>query len=184
MAHQPKSSPLALGHTAPEWTLPATDGREYSLTQKNAAPVTVVAFSCNHCPYVKAYDARITALATHCQAKGGAFFVINANDDANYPDDSFAKMQEKSKVQSLPYPYLRDATQQVALDYGAGCTPEFFVFDKNLQLIYTGRLDDNMEDAAVVKHQYLRDAIDAALAGKIPATQQVHAIGCSVKWRQ
>ncbi|MBI4237017.1 MAG: thioredoxin family protein [Deltaproteobacteria bacterium] len=183
MAHQPKAAPLALGSVAPGWTLSATDGREYALPRDHGAKGTVVFFTCNHCPYVKAYDARINALAKEFAPKGIAFFGINANDVEAYPDDSFAKMQEKSRAQALPYTYLRDDTQQAALDYGAGCTPEFFCFNAQLRLVYTGRLDDNMEEPKQVQHPYLRDAITAVLAGTTPPTQQSHAIGCSVKWK-
>lgn len=183
MAHQPKSHPLALGSTAPGFALQATDGREYALPQHKGARGTVIMFSCNHCPYVKAYDLRANDLARMYQPRSVAFFAINANDAIKYPDDNFEKMQEKVKTLGLVYPYLHDATQRVALEYGAGCTPEFFCFDAQLQLVYTGRLDDNMEDPAQVRHHYLRDALDAVLAGKTPATQQSHPIGCSVKWK-
>lgn len=183
MAHQPKSAPLALGSVAPDWTLPATDGREYTLSRDCGAHGTVVFFTCNHCPYVKAYDERINALAKEFTPKGVRFFGINANDAATYPDDSFAKMQEKTRTQQLAYTYLRDETQQAALDYGAGCTPEFFCFDAQRKLVYTGRLDDNMEAPAQVRQRYLRDALTAVVAGNLPATQQSHAIGCSVKWK-
>lgn len=183
MAHQPKSKPLALGATLPGFTLPATDGKEYSYPRDTGTHGTVIAFSCNHCPYVKAYEERLMALARTYQPKGVKFFVINANDAAKYPDDSFEKMVEKSKSLCLPYTYLCDETQQAALDYGAGCTPEFFLGDAQGKLIYTGRLDDNMEEPTKVAHQYLRDALEAAVAGKTPPIQQSHAIGCSVKWK-
>lgn len=182
MAHQPKSVPLALGATAPEFRLRATDGREYALSQHKGRAGTVVFFTCNHCPYVQAYEKRINRLAGAYAPKGIAFFGINANDATRYPDDSVEKMQVKAREQHLVYTYLRDDTQQVALAYGAGCTPEFFLFDANLRLVFTGRLDDNMEDEGAVRQHYLRDACEAVLAGKQPATPQVHPIGCSVKW--
>ncbi len=183
MAHQPKSSPLALGAVAPDFSLPATDGREYSLSGNRGAKGVVVAFACNHCPYVKAYDERLNELAGLYQPKGINFLVINSNDDEDYVEDSFANMQRKVKDLGLVYPYLRDATQQVALDYGAGCTPEFFLFDDALKLVYTGRLDDNMENPQQVKQHYLRDACEAVLAGRVPKVQQSSPIGCSIKWK-
>lgn len=182
MAHQPKSQPLPLGTTAPSFALQATDGKEYALPRDKGAKGTVVAFACNHCPYVKAYDARLNALAKEFQPQGIAFFVVNSNDAKNYPDDSFGKMKEKAQRVPLVYPYLRDATQQVALDFGAGCTPEFFLFDAHLQLVYTGRLDDNMEAPELAREHYLRDACTAVLAGKRPKSPQTHPIGCSIKW--
>ncbi len=182
MAHQPKSGPLSLGVLAPGFTLQATDGREYALPRDKGAKGTVIAFACNHCPYVKAYDQRLEAIAKEYQPKGIAFFVINSNDPKNYPDDNFPKMKEKSQRNKFAYPYLRDETQRVALDYGAGCTPEFFLFDASLKLIYTGRLDDNMEAPELAKAHYLRDTCEAVLVGKTPKTQQSHPIGCSIKW--
>ncbi len=182
MAHQPKSPALALGATAPSFSLPATDGKLYALPAQKGANGTLVAFTCNHCPYVKAYDARLNALAKEFQPHGIACFVINANDTKNYPDDSFDKMKDKARREQLAYPYLRDETQQIALKYGAGCTPEFFLFDANLKLVYTGRLDDNMETQTQVKAHYLRDACRAVIEGKLPDVSQTHPIGCSIKW--
>ncbi|MBI2345590.1 MAG: thioredoxin family protein [Deltaproteobacteria bacterium] len=182
MAHQPMGARLAIGTTAPDFTLPATDGKEYSFARHKGAKGTVVVFACNHCPYVKAYDQRINDAAREFMPKGIMFFVINANDEKNYPDDSFAKMKEKAIQYKLPYPYLRDATQKVATDYGAGCTPEVFCFDAAGKLCYTGRVDDNMEDLGAVKQRYLWDACTALVVGTKPKLQEVHPIGCSIKW--
>lgn len=182
MVHQPQSPPLPLGATAPNFTLQGTDGKEYALPRHRGAKGTLVAFACNHCPYVKAYDARIAALAGEFGPKGIAWFVINANNAKDYPDDNFEKMKEKAETLHLLYPYLRDETQRVALDFGAGCTPEFFLFDAHLTLVYTGRLDDNMESPEAVREHYLRDACQAVLAGKAPRTEKTHPIGCSIKW--
>lgn len=182
MAHQSMSPRLALGAQAPDFTLPATDGKEYSFSRNKGAKGTVVIFACNHCPYVMAYDERINALAQEFQSKGVAFFVINANDQKNYPDDSFDKMKEKSRKLNLAYPYLRDETQKVATDYGAGCTPEVYCFDAAGNLCYTGRVDDNMEEPAKARQRYLWDACTALVAGKAPTLKETHAIGCSIKW--
>lgn len=183
MSHQPKSNPLALGALAPDFCLPGTDGQEHRLSREQGTKGTVIAFMCNHCPYVKAYDGRFNVLAKAYQPKGITFFAINANDVDRYQEDGVAKMQEKSRRLQLAYAYLRDESQQVPLDYGAGCTPEFFVFNAGLQLVYTGRLDDHMEDPAQVRQHYLRDALEAVLAGRVPAVPQSHAIGCSIKWK-
>lgn len=182
MAHQPMGARLALGAQAPDFSLPATDGKEYSLARHKGAKGTVVIFACNHCPYVKAYDERINACAREFTPKGIAFFVINANDEKNYPEDSFVKMKSKAAEQQIAYPYLHDATQRVATAYGAGCTPEVFCFDAQGRLVYTGRVDDNMERPEQARHHYLREACEALLAGKIPAIQEAHPIGCSIKW--
>lgn len=182
MAHQPMSPRVALGATSPDFTLPATDGKEYSFTRQKGAKGTVVVFACNHCPYVMAYDERINALAEEFQPKGVAFFVINANDTKNYPEDSFAKMKEKTKKLTLAYPYLRDETQKVATEYGAGCTPEVFCFDAQAKLCYTGRVDDNMEEPTKVKQRYLWEACNALVNGATPLTKETHPIGCSIKW--
>lgn len=182
MAHLAQSTPLALGATAPDFALPGTDGKEYALAECRGAQCTVITFSCNHCPYVKAYDERLNDLAKRYVERGVSFLAINSNDAASYPSDSFEKMGEKVDVLGLVYPYLHDATQQVALRYGAGCTPEFFVFNSDLELVYTGRLDDNMEEPTHVTKAYVQDAIDAVLAGKLPSVQQSHPIGCSIKW--
>lgn len=182
MAHQPKTKPLDIGASAPDWTLQSTNGTHYSINHNKGAKATVVAFSCNHCPYVKAYDERINDLAKMYNKKGVQFFVINSNDENNYPDDSFEKMKSKAETHALAYPYLRDEDQKVAYDYGAGCTPEFFVFDHELRLTYTGRLDDNMEDVKNVKKHYLKDAIEATINGKEPNPAITNPIGCSIKW--
>lgn len=182
MAHHPMSPRLAFGATAPDFALPATDGKEYSFARNKGARGTVVIFACNHCPYVMAYDERINALAKEFQPKGVAFFVINANDTKNYPEDSFTKMQEKAQKLQLAYPYLRDETQQVATAYGAGCTPEVFCFDATGTLCYTGRVDENMEEPAKARQRYLWDACVALVNGTAPTLKETHAIGCSIKW--
>lgn len=183
MAFQSKSELLAFGATAPDFSLPATDGQNYSLSQfKGKAKAVVVIFACNHCPYVLAYEDRMVQICKDFAEKGVQFLVINANDEKNYPEDSFAKMKERAKQKKFPYPYLRDATQRVATSFGAGCTPEVFLLDKNFQLQYHGRIDDNWQEPAKVQQHYLREALNAVLAGKAVERQETHPIGCSIKW--
>lgn len=182
MVHQPIAPQLPLGALAPDFTLRGTDGKEYSLHRQKGANGTVVIFSCNHCPYVKAYDARINELALAYLPRGVAFFVVNANDADSYPEDNFEKMKQKSAELKLAYPYLRDETQQVATEFGAGCTPEVFAFDHQLRLVYRGRVDDNMEEPQRVTQRYLRDACEAMLAHREPRIKEAHPIGCSIKW--
>jgi len=184
MAHQPKGGCLPFGVIAPDFTLRATDGKEYSLHRQKGQYGTVVIFSCNHCPYVQAYDERINALAGTYMPKGIQFFVINSNDEHVFADDSFEMMQKKVIQNALVYPYLHDATQQVAVEYGAGCTPEVFAFDDHLRLIYTGRIDDNMDQPEKSTQRYLRDTCEAMLARRHPEVREVHPIGCSIKWKR
>jgi len=182
MSRKPKGSRLQFDVIAPDFTLCGTDGKEYNLHRQKGEYGTVIIFSCNHCPYVQAYDARINDLAQQYMSRGIAFFVINSNDPHVYADDSFEKMQEKVSRQKLVYPYLHDATQQVAIEYGAGCTPEVFAFDDHLKLIYTGRIDDNMEYQEKVTQRYLRDTCESMLGHRHPQIRETHPIGCSIKW--
>lgn len=183
MAFQSKSELLAFGATAPDFTLPGVDGRNYSLSEfKGKAKAVGVIFACNHCPYVQAYEDRMIQICKDFSERGVQFLVINANDEKNYPDDSFAKMKERAKVKHFPYPYLRDQSQKVATSFGAGCTPEVFLLDGSLRHVYHGRIDDNWQESAKVQHHYLRDALNAVLAGKEIICKETHPIGCSIKW--
>lgn len=182
MAHQSIAAQLPLGALAPDFTLPGTDGREYSLHRQKGVHGTVVIFSCNHCPYVKVYDVRINELAQAYAPKGIAFFVVNSNDATIYPEDSFEGMKQKVASMKLVYPYLRDEMQKVAAEFGAGCTPEAFAFDHQLHLVYRGRVDDNMDAPGKVTQRFLRDACEAMLAHREPKIREAHPIGCSIKW--
>ena len=183
MALQPKSTLLPFGAEAPDFNLPGFDGRNYSLSQfKGKAKAVVVVFACNHCPYVLAYEDRMIAICKDYVEKGVAFLVINANDEKNYPEDSFPKMKGRAKEKNFPYPYLRDASQKAAESFGAGCTPEVFLLDGALKLQYHGRIDDTWQEPGKVKAQYLRGALNAVLAGKEVERKETHPIGCSIKW--
>lgn len=183
MAFRSQSELLAFGATAPDFNLPGVDGQNYSLSQfKGKAKAVVVIFACNHCPYVVAYEERMIAVCKEFAEKGVQFLVINANDEKNYPEDSFTKMKERAKVKKFPYPYLRDASQKVVESFGAGCTPEIFLLDQNFKLQYHGRIDDNWEAPEKVKAHYLRDALNSVLAGREVLRKETHPIGCSIKW--
>lgn len=173
---------MKLNDLAPDFTLKATDGREYSLHRHKGNNGTVVVFSCNHCPYVQAYDERLNELVQHYSSRGVAFFVINSNDSRQYPEDNFEKMKAKMSQYGLLYPYLHDDTQQVAREFGAACTPEVFAFDSHMRLIYTGRIDDNMKEPNRITQRYLRDTCEAMLGQREPAIKESQAIGCSIKW--
>jgi thiol-disulfide isomerase/thioredoxin len=144
--------------------------------------VTAVIFMCNHCPYVLAWLERIMAAVRDYADEGVAFVGINANDAAKYPADSFEKMQELAQERGLPFPYLRDESQQVARAYGAERTPEIFVFDADLRLRYHGAPDDNY-DEELASEPYLRNALDAVLESGSPAVDETPPVGCTIKWK-
>ena len=170
-----------IGFAAPSFTLPGTDGRHHSLRELAGARGTVVAFICNHCPYVKAVLPRLVREARDLAALGVQVIGINPNDADAYPEDSFERMLELAR--DLSFPYLQDASQAVARAYDAVCTPDFFGFDAQLRLRYRGRLDASRKDTA--REGTPRDLYDAmqliAETGHGPDVQPV-AIGCSIKW--
>jgi peroxiredoxin len=172
-----------IGWQAADFTLPGTDGRTHSLRELAGSKGTVVAFICNHCPYVKAILPRLVRDAKDLALLGVPVIAINSNDTSAYPEDSFERMVELSS--SLPFPYLYDEDQRVARAYGAVCTPDFFGFDAGLALRYRGRLDASRKQAA--PEGTPRDLYDAmrliAQTGHGPAEQHP-GIGCSIKWRE
>lgn len=172
---------LALGSKAPPFRLPGTDGREWGLEDFRSKPAVVVAFTCNHCPYVQAYEGRIIDFQREFGPRGVQLVAINSNDAKNYPDDAFPHMVERAKAKGFNFPYLRDEDQSIARAYGAVCTPHFLLFDRERRLVYQGRLDDDKDGRNVTK-RYLAEAAESALAGKSPPTPQTWALGCSIKW--
>ena len=172
-----------LGWAAPAFALRGTDGRTHTLAELAGPKGTVVAFICNHCPYVKAILPRLIRDARDLQAIGVHVVGINANDASAYPEDSFEHMVELART--LPFPYLHDETQQVARAYGAVCTPDFFGFDASLRLRYRGRLDASRKEAAPEgTPRELYDAMKlVAETGRGPEVQHP-GIGCSIKWRE
>ncbi len=174
---------LQIGDPAPAFSLPGTDGRTHALDGLSDKPVLVVVFSCNHCPYVQAYEDRLVAIQRDYAQRGVQLIAINSNDDVNYPEDSFEQMVTRAGAKGFNFLYLRDASQAVARAYGATHTPHLFVFDRARALRYTGKIDDNWQDPKAVTRRYLRDVLDALLAGRAPAEAQTHAIGCTIKWK-
>jgi peroxiredoxin len=175
-----------LGTIAPDFALPGVDGRVYRLSDFQSAKVLVVAFICNHCPYVIAIQGRMNRLAAEYGAKGVQWVGINSNDSERYPEDGFEQMKARAREQGYVFPYLRDETQEVARVYGAVCTPEFYVYlarGNQWLLQYQGRVDDSWKDESAVTRQELREALDRALAGDTPVVDQKPAIGCSIKWK-
>ncbi len=175
-------STLQAGDPAPTFRLKGTDGRMHSLADYAEKPVLVVIFSCNHCPYVQAYEDRMVAIQRDYQERGVQLIAVNSNDDTHYPEDSFEEMVTRAREQAFNFPYLRDASQDVARAYGATHTPHLFVFDRERRLRYTGKIDDNWQTPSAVMRQYLRDALNALLQGSAPAEAATHAIGCTIKW--
>lgn len=183
MARTP-STMLALGTTAPDFSLlePAT-GKTVSLSDFKGQAL-LVAFICNHCPYVIHIQKVFARFAEEYQAKGVAVVAINANDVANYPDDSPEKMIQQ--VNDIPYtfPYLFDESQQVAKAYQAACTPDFFLFDAHHKLYYRGQFDDSRpRNDEPVTGKDMRDAVDSLLAGMAAPENQVASLGCNIKWK-
>lgn len=178
-----KSASLTLGAKPPPFSLPATDGRTYTLESFPDAKALMVVFMCNHCPYVLAWLDRIAALARDFAPQGLKTVAISANDPVAFPDDSFPKMKEFARQKKLPFPYLFDESQKVARAYGATCTPDIFVYDAGRRLAYHGRVDDNHEDPKQVKRQDLREALTLILAGKPAPARQEPSMGCNVKWK-
>ncbi|TLZ44999.1 MAG: thioredoxin family protein [Methanobacteriota archaeon] len=173
---------LPLGSSAPAFSLPGVDGKTCSAGSFKDKPILVVAFWCNHCPYVQAWEDRTVAVQKDYAGKGVQFVAINANDETSYPEDDFDHMIERSKQKGYNFPYLRDESQKVAEAYGAVCTPDFFVFDAARKLRYRGKLDDS-KDPKAVRKQVMREVLDALLAHKEPPTTFLPPMGCSIKWK-
>jgi len=171
------------GWSAPDFSLPAIDGKTYALNQIAGPQGTLIAFICNHCPYVKSVIGRLVDTAGQLQNAGIGVAAICANDAESYPDDSFPKMKEFAEANGFTFPYLHDETQQVARAYGAVCTPDFFGFNRDLELQYRGRLDESKTQAVPDARRELYEAMmQVARTGTGPK-EQIASMGCSIKWR-
>jgi peroxiredoxin len=172
---------LNIGDTAPAFVLPGTDGHDhaYGGEDENA---TVVIFTCNHCPYALAWEERLLQVGRDYAHRGVRFLAINPNDAERKPADSFENMKARVAENPWPFPYLRDESQEVAREYGALTTPDVFVFNAENQLAYRGAPDSDYQDEAH-NAKWLRDAIDAVIAGNSPSPAETESIGCSVKWK-
>ncbi len=178
------STMLPLGTKAPDFQLPDTNGKTVSLANFKGAPALLVLFICNHCPYVKHIRTELAELGRDYLTKGVAIVAISSNDAKNYPDDSPEKMKQEVKSAGYNFPYLYDETQSVAKAYRAACTPDIFLFDKDLKLVYRGQLDDSRPGNDVpVTGEDLRAALDAVLAGAPVSENQIPSIGCNIKWK-
>lgn len=177
------STMLPLGTKAPHFSLPNVDGKTVSVNDFEDAKGLVVIFMCNHCPFVKHLQAGLAQFAKEYQAKGIAVVGISSNDITTHPDDGPAKMAAEAKAAGYTFPYLYDATQQVAVAYKAACTPDFYLFDRNRALVYRGQFDASRPANGIpVTGSDLRRAVDHMLAGKTPLVEQRPSIGCNIKW--
>jgi peroxiredoxin len=175
---------LPLGTPAPDFSLPDTDGRIVRLGDFDDAPALLVAFICNHCPYVKHLQAAFAALAREYIDRGVGVVAISANDASAYPADSPKQMAAEKARAGFPFPYLYDESQAVARAYGAVCTPDFFLFDGDRRLVYRGRFDASSPGRPEpVTGEDLREALDAVLKGHEPSAEQIPSVGCSIKWK-
>lgn len=174
---------LTIGAKAPDFDLPGVDGKNHSLKELADKKAVIVIFSCNHCPYVQAYEERIVEIQKDYADKGVQIVAINSNEDVNHPEDSFENMKKRAQEKKFNFLYLRDETQQIARAYGATHTPHIFLFDQSRKLRYTGKIDDNWQEPKKVKKKYLREALDAVLNGQAPTEPETHAIGCTIKWK-
>ena len=173
---------LNIGQKAPDFELPATDGKTYTLGDFADADVLVVFFTCNHCPYVIGSDEVTRKTAEMFGPRGVRFVGINSNSPNTYPEDSFEHMVTRMAEKKFPWLYLYDRSQDVARAYGALRTPHFFVFDKQRKLIYTGRGVDTPRDTSRMTVNDLDRALREHLVGKPVSTPMTNPIGCNVKW--
>ena len=183
MERENTSQQFPLGSTLPSFNLLGVDGQSVGDSFLAGAPAVLVVFTCNHCPYVKGSEAALNAVVSKYLSDGLKVVAINSNDAVQYPEDSLAKMKEKSEQLKLPYPYLYDETQEVAKAFDAACTPEIYLFDRNRKLVFHGTVNDSPRDPSKVTKEYLSEAISAVLEGGLPPQQFVHSIGCSIKWK-
>jgi peroxiredoxin len=173
---------LALGDKAPDFRLPATDGKTYTLKDFSGAKPLVVFFTCNHCPFVLGSDEVTRATADSYTGRGVRFVGINANSAKTHPEDDFPTMVRRMAEKKFPWIYLRDESQKTALAYGALRTPHFYLFDEDRRLVYTGRGVDNPRETARMTVNDLQNAIEDLLAGRPIRVPLTNPIGCNVKW--
>ena len=173
---------LKIGDKAIDFELTGTDGMKHSLNDYRGK-YAVVIFSCNHCPYVRAWEDRMVAIQGDYTGKGVQLIAINSNDAEQYPEDSFENMKLRAKEKHFNFPYLRDDDQRVAKLYGAQRTPEVFLFDRESILRYHGAIDDNYDDPNAVKRRYLRNALDALVGGTRTPIPETQPVGCTIKWK-
>lgn len=174
---------LGIGDEAIPFSLPGVDGEAHSLSNHQEKAAVAVIFTCNHCPYARAWEDRIVSIQSDYRDQGLQVLAINANDADKYPNDGFTQMQQRAEEKDFNFPYLQDESQELAAAYGAERTPEVFLFDSDRKLAYHGAVDDNYDDPNAVQQNYLRDAIEAVLANAEPSTSETRPVGCTIKWK-
>ena len=179
------SNMIPLGTKAPDFKLlDAVSDSEMSLEQLKSDKATVIMFICNHCPYVKHVQQGLVELANDYVSKGVSFIAINSNDVKNYTEDSPDNMKKVAERLGYPFPYLFDETQEIAKAYDAACTPDFYIFDEGLKLIYRGQMDNSRPgNGKPVTGRDIRKALDQILAGTTVSEDQIPSIGCNIKWK-
>ncbi|NWF91064.1 MAG: thioredoxin family protein [Ignavibacteriaceae bacterium] len=175
---------LQIGSSLPDFNLPSIDGKYYSPASLVEKSALIIIFSCNHCPYVQAYEQRIMDIQKDYETKGVAIVAINSNDAQQYPEDSFEQMKVRANEKLFNFIYLRDEDQSIAAKFDAAHTPEIFLFDSKRKLVYHGKIDDNWQDEQKVKSKYLRNALDELLNGKEISVPETYSIGCTIKWKR
>ena len=176
---------LAIGSPAPkaDVAMKGVDGEGVSIRGAAGPKGTLVVFTCNHCPWAKAWESRIVEIGNAAAARGIGVVAINSNDPAAYAEDSLEEMRKRAHDRGMRFPYVVDADSGVARAFGATRTPEVFLFDARGLLAYKGAVDDNAKDAAAVKERFLSDAVDAIAKGERPRVSETKALGCSIKFR-
>jgi peroxiredoxin len=178
------TSKLKIGSVLPSFNLKGTDDKLYSDKSFKDKKILVLIFSCNHCPYVQAYEERMKQIQKEFSGKGVQMIAVNSNDEISYPDDSFENMKRRAKNKNYNFPYLRDENQSAAKDFDATHTPEIFVFNDERKLAYHGKIDDNWKEPERVKSEYLKDAIIQLLNGEEISVPETFSIGCTIKWKE
>lgn len=177
---------LSLGDGIPmaEMKMAAVDGRQVSIHDVAGPKGTLVLFTCNACPWVKAWQARIAEIGNDALGRGIGVIEINSNDPRKVPEDGFEQMKARAEAAGMKYPYVVDATSAVARAFGATRTPEAYLFDARGRLVYHGTIDDNARDPAAVKERWLRNAVEALAVGRDVQVSETKALGCSIKFRE
>lgn len=184
MARTP-STMVTLGTKAPDFNLPdTTSGKQVSLGNSKGDVATMIMFICNHCPFVKHVNEELVKLANEYKSKGIGFVAISSNDAVKYPDDSPGLMTQVARQLKYPFPYLYDESQEIARAFDAACTPDFFIYDKDLRLVYRGQLDDSRPGNEIpVTGKDIRHALDCLINGEPVPEFQRPSIGCNIKWK-
>jgi peroxiredoxin len=177
---------LALGASAPmtDVKMRNVDGKDVTIAAMKGEKGTLVVFTCNHCPWAQRWESRIVELGNSYAKQGIGVIAISSNDPAAFPDDDLVPMQKRAKEKGYGFPYVMDATSDVARAFGATRTPEIFLFDATGKLVYKGAVDDNAREPEKVTARYLKDALDAVVAGKKIELAETKAFGCTIKYRE